>query len=419
MQADYTSAGLRRKIYNIIYRMTCFWFRIIGRKTIDQILGLENLPTSGPFIVITNHLSYMDDFLVAYAIRKYYGEKLYIPTNIKAFNTPLRNLWHTAAGGVPIDPNNRQQSYQALHQLMQDGKIILMFPEGTRSDGNALLEFKFGAYNLAEKAGVPIVNAGLIDTHEVLPKGRHFFVKGKKASVYFDKPVLPKEAKKLGATTLRDQSKKKINEIVYTHRDLYFSNHVHLHSEEHLGRMAERKLERLLDANEAGDVRRRDVMPILEMLSLRQHLHVKSVYTSVQFARVYGFSIMGLPRFFAAFRLRALHRVLMQTLQLDPMHPYANYTLGLFNAKVPWVFGGDKLVAFELFRNAFSNAAEYGIDPARFVISYAEAAWKTKNPALARQLIEQHFGEHYLPSTERTHRRMTRAIKLLKQIPTS
>lgn len=416
MQADYTAAGLRRKIYNIIYRMTCFWFRIIGRKTIDQILGLDNLPVSGPFIVITNHLSYMDDFLIAYAVRKYYGEKLYIPTNIKAFNTPLRKLWHTAAGGVPIDPNDRQQSYQTLHQLMHDGKIILMFPEGTRSDGNALLEFKFGAYNLAEQTGVPIVNAGLIDTHEVLPKGRHFFVKGKKASVYFDKPVSPETAKNLDAKTMRDQSKQTINDIVYVQRDRYFSNDVHLRSEEHLGHRAERRLERLLDANEAGDVRRKDVMPILEMLSLRQHLHAQCVYTCVQYARVYGFSIMGLPRVFAVFRLRALRRVLMQTLQLDPMHPYANYTLGLFYAKVPWIFGGNKRAAVEFFRIAFAHAADYGIDPVRFVISYADAAWKSKNPALARQLIEQNFGETYLPGTERTQRRLARATKLLDRI---
>ncbi len=149
LKADYKASWLMRQLYATIYWLTWLWFNLFGKKNIGKILGLENLPDKGPLIIVANHLSYMDDFLVAFVVKYCYAENLYVPTNIKAFSNPIRKIWHTAIGAVAIDPSNKEQTYRILSGLLNDGKIILMFPEGHRSDGETLLPFKYGAFTRA------------------------------------------------------------------------------------------------------------------------------------------------------------------------------------------------------------------------------------------------------------------------------
>jgi len=81
------------------------------------------------------------------------------------------SMW--MAGFVFIDRKSRSEAVSSLSkaaQAVREGKSLVIFPEGTRSDGKGpLLPFKRGGFHLALEAGVPVVPIGIAGTARVLP----------------------------------------------------------------------------------------------------------------------------------------------------------------------------------------------------------------------------------------------------------
>jgi 1-acyl-sn-glycerol-3-phosphate acyltransferase len=405
-----------RQLYAFVYWVTCVWFKLFGKQRLGKILGIENLPDKGPFIIAANHLSYMDDFLVAFVIKQYFGEKLYVPTNIKAFCNPIRRVWHTAIGGVPIDPSDKKQTYATLQQLLQDGKIILMFPEGSRSDGEELHPFKFGTFNLAQSTGATLIAAGLIDTHKVLPKGSHYFCDGQQAHVTFSKPWLGDDIKAMGTKRLKDACIESITDMVYRNKASHFDvNHTQI-SATHLGKRAESLIESLLEFHSVETLKVDQVQPILELLELRNFIPHRDNLCEVQYARATGFSVMSSSYFKAVFKIGYLKNILVTLLECDTNQPYANYMMGLFHMKTPYFAGGRKAVARQYFQNAYDNAERYNLAPQRFVLNLAQAKVYSGDVNDARELINSHFNEKDTVSSARIERRYLRAEALSQKL---
>jgi 1-acyl-sn-glycerol-3-phosphate acyltransferase len=77
------------------------------------------------------------------------------------------------SGYIPIDRSNPRQAYQSLIRAakqIQDGTSVLIFPEGTRQEGDRLGEFKKGGFHLALKSQQPIIPVTIIGSNRVLPK---------------------------------------------------------------------------------------------------------------------------------------------------------------------------------------------------------------------------------------------------------
>ena len=75
---------------------------------------------------------------------------------------------------IPVDRANRKRAIATLSRAagqIRDGKVVLVFPEGTRSVGADLGKFKKGGFMLAIESGVPIIPIGLAGTGRVLPPG--------------------------------------------------------------------------------------------------------------------------------------------------------------------------------------------------------------------------------------------------------
>jgi 1-acyl-sn-glycerol-3-phosphate acyltransferase len=127
-----------------------------------NILGLENLPSSGPYILVVNHLSFFDlpflygllggENVTGWAAEKYQRHPLFGPM--------LK--W---AGGIFIERGqvDRDAIARAVDWLRK-GNIFGMAPEGTRSKTNALARGKTGAAYLAHEANVPLVPIGIYGT---------------------------------------------------------------------------------------------------------------------------------------------------------------------------------------------------------------------------------------------------------------
>jgi 1-acyl-sn-glycerol-3-phosphate acyltransferase len=128
------------------------------------VLGRDNLPQSGPYIMAINHLSYFD---LPFTFGEVGGEGVSGWAAEKYQRHPLFGPMLKLAGGIFIERGqvDRNAIARAIDWLNQ-GKIFGMAPEGTRSNTKALARGKTGAAYLAHEANVPLIPIGIHGTEE-------------------------------------------------------------------------------------------------------------------------------------------------------------------------------------------------------------------------------------------------------------
>lgn len=202
----------------IVFPIVKFW--------IKEIKGIENIPRNGAFILAANHASYMDHFCLGYVIVPYLNKKLHFLAKKEHFDNMLQKIWHTYSGAIPIDrqAGGKEALIWAIKAL-KEGKIIGIYPEGTRSLTGKLQKAKTGTARLALAAKVPVVPVGLIGNFEILPKGKHI-PKLKKAFINVGKPIYFPEyhGKKITKRILEDATIKIMKEIARLSNQKYNFN---------------------------------------------------------------------------------------------------------------------------------------------------------------------------------------------------
>jgi 1-acyl-sn-glycerol-3-phosphate acyltransferase len=138
------------------------------------IEGEENLPETGPAILVSNHLAEGETILLPAVLKRrlYFTPKseLFAMGGLKGFALKwfLRSIKM-----MPLDRSGGKRSANdmaAFFQILQDGNLVVMFPEGGRSPDGRLYRGRTGAARLALQAGVPVIPIAVSDTR--LAKGR-------------------------------------------------------------------------------------------------------------------------------------------------------------------------------------------------------------------------------------------------------
>ena len=151
---------LARVVFTLVQRLLC---RLV-------VTGLENVPTSGPYILAVNHMSTADIGIVfvGYPLqpwRYFAGEKW-----------AKHPLWGPLMSWLGVIFVNRGEvDRRALRQALaglQEGVVFALAPEGTRSKVGNMQRGKDGAAYLAATAGVPIVPVGLNNTDVLFAQAR-------------------------------------------------------------------------------------------------------------------------------------------------------------------------------------------------------------------------------------------------------
>lgn len=162
---------------------------ILGRPKVE---GLEYVPQSGPVILASNHLAVMDSFYLPLVVRRritFLAKAEYFTgTGLKGW---LRRWFFNAAGQVPIDRSNADTAQAALdtaERVLREGKLLGMYPEGTRSPDGRLYKGKTGMARLALQTGVPVIPVAMIGTNVVNPPGTTMLRFGR-VTVKFGKPM--------------------------------------------------------------------------------------------------------------------------------------------------------------------------------------------------------------------------------------
>jgi len=126
-----------------------------------------------PYVVVANHESYADIFLVS---RLKWEMKWLAKDTI--FKIPVMGWMMRMAGDVPINRASRgsaQHALEACRDRLSKKVSLMIFPEGTRSRNDELLPFKDGAFQLAISTGTPVLPIAIAGTRGAMAKGSFSF----------------------------------------------------------------------------------------------------------------------------------------------------------------------------------------------------------------------------------------------------
>ncbi len=166
-----TSHALAKVLFKLYFNLT--------------ILGVENVPKEGGFIVAPNHKSGLDIPIVGRALPR----KMYTLAKEELFKNKLIAWYFKRMGGIPLKRNFADiESLRLAINTLKEGKPLLMFPEGTRTESDKLGMPKKGFIFISYKAKAPILPTGIAGTDTALPK-KGGFPKPKHIVITFGKPI--------------------------------------------------------------------------------------------------------------------------------------------------------------------------------------------------------------------------------------
>lgn len=153
---------------------------------IDSVEGIENIPTSGPVVIASNHESYFDFLCFSAACPR--------PVTYLAGEVFFKKWWWRpimkATGQIKVDRSSKDKSAAlaaALDVLKSEGALGI-FPEGTRSTDGKLQKAFTGVAKIALSAKTSVIPVGMIGTYEIM--SRHDkFPKIRKCLIKIGKPI--------------------------------------------------------------------------------------------------------------------------------------------------------------------------------------------------------------------------------------
>lgn len=159
-----------------------------------KVVGRDKQITKGGAIIASNHASFMDPPLVGVA---YEGDIHYLArsTLFKGFTNWLLPRWNA----VPVDRDAADlKSMKTILRTLKEGKRVLMFPEGTRSENGSLQPAKPGVGMLIAKGRVPVQPVRVVGSFEAMPRSGG--VKSHPVTVYIGDPITfdPEDFKGMG-----------------------------------------------------------------------------------------------------------------------------------------------------------------------------------------------------------------------------
>jgi len=156
---------------DLLQRIAVLWARmIIWTNLIKVTLSCEVDPGPGPYVIISNHQSYLD--IPALLVSLPFNYRMVAKKEL--FRIPVFGWGMKLAGYIEVDRSDTKKAMRGMSEAdrqLNEGRSIVMFPEGTRSlDGN-LLPMKKGAFVLALKNKTPILPITVHGSFTILPKG--------------------------------------------------------------------------------------------------------------------------------------------------------------------------------------------------------------------------------------------------------
>lgn len=158
-----------------------------------RVEGRAHVPKTGPVIFASNHLSFIDSIAIPVAAPRpvhFLAKSSYFDgTGVGGW---FSREFFTAIGAVAVQRGAGQAALDALDQqrrLLDEGKAVALYPEGTRSLDGRLYKGRTGVAFLALQSGAPVVPVGLLGTADVMPVGARLPSLRHRVTVRFGRPL--------------------------------------------------------------------------------------------------------------------------------------------------------------------------------------------------------------------------------------
>ncbi|MFC4105707.1 lysophospholipid acyltransferase family protein [Micromonospora zhanjiangensis] len=149
--------------------------RLLYRPT---VLGREQVPAKGPVILASNHLSFVDSVVIPLLTPRpvvFLAKAEYFTG--RGLKGRLTRAFFTAIGSVPVRRGANRSALRALDaavEVLADGRMFGIYPEGTRSLDGRLHRGRTGVAWLAMTSRAPVLPVALAGTEQILPVGRRW-----------------------------------------------------------------------------------------------------------------------------------------------------------------------------------------------------------------------------------------------------
>ncbi|MBE3597733.1 MAG: 1-acyl-sn-glycerol-3-phosphate acyltransferase [Limnochordaceae bacterium] len=157
---------------DLLYRSARWVLRaVLVRYFRVRAYGIDRIPASGPVLLAINHLSMLDPLLIGVVVPR----PVHFMAKEELFRYPVLRQLLPKVHAFPVRRGeaDREAIHQALRRL-QEGQVVGVFPEGTRSQDGRLLEIQGGTALLALKSGAPILPIAITGTERAMPRGAYW-----------------------------------------------------------------------------------------------------------------------------------------------------------------------------------------------------------------------------------------------------
>lgn len=197
----------------MLYKVFRIFFAII-LKVISRykVIGLNNLPSSGPALVVSNHISNWDPLMLGVAMPR----QINFIAKSELSRIPFVGSLIKAWGAVPIKRGHSdREALSKSIELLKNGRVIGIFIEGKRNLGNPekMLKPQPGAAMLALKSEVPVIPVAIINTNRILRSL-------KRVKVIIGKPIDFSSKPELKSLEKKEQYSRVSMEIITTIQEL-------------------------------------------------------------------------------------------------------------------------------------------------------------------------------------------------------
>jgi 1-acyl-sn-glycerol-3-phosphate acyltransferase len=167
-------------------------------------IGRDNVPRHGGCLIVPNHITFADPIWITIPLRR----RIYYMAWDRPFRIPVLGFLMRIFGAFPVrlDAVDASAGREAI-DLLEQGRALVIFPEGGRTRTGDLMQFKPGAFRLALTLGVPIIPVAISGAFEIWPASRRLPRPGKLTIQYLPQIEVDRVSKETSNAQLKQLSR--------------------------------------------------------------------------------------------------------------------------------------------------------------------------------------------------------------------
>jgi 1-acyl-sn-glycerol-3-phosphate acyltransferase len=154
------------------------------------VTGAENIPLDGPVLISPIHRSNVDFAFTLFISKR----KVFFMAKHSLFSVPVLGGLLVRLGAFPVKRGSADRDSMAdAEDVLHQGQALVLFPEGTRKEGDTVEPLHDGAMFIAARTGAKVVPVGIGGSDKALPKGAKF-PRFSKVRIVVGQPIEPPTA---------------------------------------------------------------------------------------------------------------------------------------------------------------------------------------------------------------------------------